>query len=125
MSNLIAHAKRELELAGLFDKTSEGAYGGGIGEAVMALVETHAKQGHSGGSHSLTMQVFNEVINFRPLTPIGTTPNEWVHVSNDERGRMFQNVRKFSCFSYDEGKTWYDIDEPGSFEKWQAAQVKP
>lgn len=60
------NAKRNLELAGLFDKDSD--YGGMIGNAVMKLVETHLNEGHSGFSHQLTLNVFNKVINDKALT---------------------------------------------------------
>ena len=37
MSNITEHARRELEIAGLFDKDSD--YNGNIGTAVMELME--------------------------------------------------------------------------------------
>jgi len=37
MSNLVEHAKRELTLAGLFNKDSD--YGGMMGDSVMELME--------------------------------------------------------------------------------------
>lgn len=59
-------ARRNLELAGLFDKDSD--YNGMIGEAVMRLVETHTAERHSGFSHELALQVFNKVIRGHALT---------------------------------------------------------
>jgi hypothetical protein len=59
-------AKRNLELAGLFDKDSD--YGGMLGHAVMKLVEAHCSEGHSGFSHELTLQIFNKVIKGHALT---------------------------------------------------------
>ena len=59
-------AKRNLELAGLFDKDSD--YNGMIGKAVMKLVDVHCNEGHSGFSHGLTIHVFNEVIKGHALT---------------------------------------------------------
>lgn len=38
MSNLVFHAKRELESGGWFDR--DGAYGGMIGPAVMEMCES-------------------------------------------------------------------------------------
>lgn len=60
------NAKRNLELAGLFDKDSD--YNGMIGDAVMRLIETHCSEHHSGMSHELTIQVFNKVIRDHALT---------------------------------------------------------
>ena len=59
-------AKRNLELAGLFDKDSD--YGGMLGEAVMKLVNTHLDEGHSGMSHECTLMLFNKVIKGQALT---------------------------------------------------------
>ncbi|MBW2610724.1 MAG: sigma-70 family RNA polymerase sigma factor, partial [Deltaproteobacteria bacterium] len=62
----VDEARRNLELAGLFDTNSD--YDGMLGDAVMALVEAHSEQGHSGFSHYLTVDLFNKVINREPLT---------------------------------------------------------
>lgn len=59
-------AKKNLEMAGLFDKDSD--YDGMIGEAVMRLVDCHFNEGHSGMSHSLALHVFNKVVNGHALT---------------------------------------------------------
>lgn len=59
-------AKRNLELAGLFDKDSD--YGGMLGNAVLKLVETHFAEGHSGFSHELTLSIFNKVVRNHALT---------------------------------------------------------
>lgn len=105
------HAEREMKLAGLYDKDAD--YGGMIPEAVMALVEAHSKQGHSGGSHAITLAIFNKVINFKTLTPIGTTKDEWHKHDHQVAGEnCWQNTRCSSVFSHDGGKTWYDIDDP-------------
>lgn len=106
MSNLVKHAKKELKLAGLLDKDSD--YNGMLGEAVLELVKVFSKQGHSGFSANWTLDVFNKVASYKPLTPIGTTKDEWMEVSDD----MWQNTRRSSTFSRDGGKTWYDIDDP-------------
>jgi hypothetical protein len=59
-------AIRNLELAGWFGKESD--YDGMIGEAVKKLLETHAKEGHSGMSHGLTVALFNKVAKGEALT---------------------------------------------------------
>lgn len=111
MSNLIKHAEREMRLAGLYDKDAD--YDGMIPEAVMALVETHSKQGHSGDSSWVTLSIFNKVINYKTLSPITSDPSEWMHVGDDPDGTpVYQSNREPATFSQDGGKTWYNIDDP-------------
>ena len=105
-SNLVRHAEYELRRAGLYDKDSD--YGGMIAEAVMKMVKAMAAEGHSGMSHSLTMEVFNRVANFKTLTPLTNDPEEWMDVSGYGD---WQNRRQSSCFSTDGGKSYYDIDD--------------
>jgi len=45
MSNLVEHAKFELELAGYLD-TEKDFYGGLTGKAVLELIECFSNQGH-------------------------------------------------------------------------------
>jgi hypothetical protein len=114
MSNLVRHAEEEMRRAGLYDADAD--YGGMIPKAVMKLVEAHASEGHSGGSHHMVMAIFNKVINFEPLTPLSSNPEEWMKVDPDHyQPGTWQNRRKGSTFSRDGGKTWYDIDTPGSW----------
>jgi hypothetical protein len=108
MSNLVDHAKREIQAAGLFDADSD--YDGETGKAALELVEVFSKQGHSGGSAHLVLEVFNRLARFKPLTPLTTNPDEWMEV---EDGKMWQNLRQSSVFSNDGGKTAYDVDKDG------------
>lgn len=52
-------AIRNLELAGWMSKDSD--YDGMIGEAVKKLLLEHAKEGHSGSSHHITVALFKLV----------------------------------------------------------------
>lgn len=109
--SLIEHAEREMRLAGLYDKDAD--YGGMIPDAVMKLVKAHSEEGHSGGSHGIVLQIFNRVINYKTLTPIGSTPDEWFKHDYQTAGAdCWQNTRQSSVFSEDGGKTWYDLDDP-------------
>ena len=110
MSNLVKHAKKELELAGLFDKDSD--YDGMLGESALEIVKVFAKQGHSGFSAEVTTQLVEKLMRYEPLTPLTYEPDEWNDVSKESGSPMWQNKRKSSVFSKDGGKTHYDIDEP-------------
>jgi hypothetical protein len=105
VSNLEAHADREIRLVGLFERDSD--YGGMIGEAVMELVRVFAAQGHSGGSAAIVLAVFGRVAAFKTLCPVTADPGEWMEVGD----ATWQNTRQSSIFSIDGGKTHYDIDE--------------
>jgi hypothetical protein len=110
-SNLYRYAKDELERAGLFDEDSD--YGGMIGDAVLEIVAVFAKQGHSGFSAGMMLQILTQVLDFKPLTPLTFTPDEWNHIHEDMAGgkNTYQNRRKSTIFSDDGLKTWYDLDE--------------
>lgn len=110
MSNLVKHAEFELRRAGMFDKDSD--YEGMIGEAVMKMVRLFAEEGHSGFSARRTLDIFARVARFKTLTPITSSPDEWMVVGDaTENGPpVWQSVRQASCFSNDGGETYYDID---------------
>jgi len=110
-SNLYQHAKRELEFAGLLSKDSD--YNGMLGEAALDLIEVFARQGHSGCSAGLTIQLFQLLASFKNLTPITNNPDEWMDVAEAYNGKeaVWQNRRCSSLFSNNGGKTYYDIDD--------------
>lgn len=104
------HAKRELELAGLFDKDSD--YGGMIGKAVMELCKCFSGQGHSGFSANWVLELFNRLGKYKTLTPITDDPNEWTEISEGIDGKpVWQNKRNPSIFSENKGKTWHSVDD--------------
>ncbi len=115
MSNLTSHAETELRRAGLFDKDSD--YNGMLGTAVLELVKLFAKQGHSGYSANMTLQLFSRLGAYRPLTPITNDPAEWNDVSEISDGPWFQNKRDLSAFSHDGGKNHWLL---GDIEKRQS-----
>lgn len=105
-------AEEEMKRAGLYDKDSD--YGGMLPKAVMALIKAHAAQGHSGMSHSITLSIFNKVVNFKPLTPITNDPSEWTDVSGygaPQDAALWQCNRDSALFSNDGGKTYYSVDD--------------
>lgn len=111
MSNLEKHAEFEMRRAGLYDKDAD--YGGMIPESVIKMVKVLCEGGHSGGSHYLTMKIFNRVANFKTLTPITSDLSEWMEVGRGITDKMVrQNKRQSSAFSVDGCKTWYDLDDP-------------
>lgn len=100
MSNLELHAKKEMEIAGLFGKDSD--YGGLLGEAVMKMVKVFADEGHTGLSANMAINIFQKVARFEPLTPLTGADNEWMEVGPG----IFQNTRCSHVFK--EGGEAYD-----------------
>ena len=114
--SLTEHAKRELQLAGMFDDDSD--YGGDIGRDVMDLIEVFSKQGHSGGSAQLTLAIFEKVANYQNLTELSPDQNEWNDVSEISGyapNTMWQSKRRPDAFSKDHGITYYLVDDPNTF----------
>jgi hypothetical protein len=110
MSNLLTFAQDEMRRAGLYDADAD--YAGEIPKAVERMISTFAAEGHSGMSAELTLQIFEKVARFKPLTPITSDPSEWMDVSEYSGGPMWQNRRSPTVFSTDGGATWYDLDAP-------------
>lgn len=114
MSNLVAHAERELKAAGLFDEDSD--YAGMIGRAVLDLVKKFSEQGHSGASAAYVIHLFSEVASYKPLTPLTDDPEEWFYHEPETMGTetgFWQNKRNGEAFSSDGGKTYYLLSEGG------------
>ena len=112
---LVDHAKRELTLANMF-KVEEGdacnEWNNLVAEAVMELMEVFAEQGHSGFSASMCTELFSRLSKYEALTELTNNSDEWMDVTEMSGGNaMWQSRRNPSCFSTDEGKTYYDIDD--------------
>jgi hypothetical protein len=105
MSSLIEHAKKELQLAGLFDKDSD--YDGALGHAVMELIEVFSKQGHSGFSASRVISLFKKVANYECLMPLTGNDDEWNDISGTGNNPILQNNRVSSVFKNKDGKAYY------------------
>lgn len=109
MSNLIDHARRELELQGMMLEDSD--YGGNAGKAVLELIEVFSKQGHSGGSAHLVAYLFHQLSEYKALGPVTDDPHEW-HDHGLLSENTWQNLRDSRCFSNDAGLTYFIVDEP-------------
>jgi len=115
-TNLVKHARRELQLAGIGDTDAD--YGGALDPAVMELIEVFSAQGHSGASAGLCLAMFYRLAQFKALSPLTDDPAEWEEVTDRvltpeqiaEGQRMWQNIRQGSTFSKDGGKTWKDLE---------------
>lgn len=99
--NLVKHAKRELELIGMFDERD--FYGGMTGNAVMELITVFSWQGHSGMSAGLVRGLFDKAADFRPLSPLTGEESEWGTCADKDQNNRCSRVFR------DEDGTAYDI----------------
>lgn len=102
--------REEMRRAGLYDNDAD--FRGMIPECVLELLDTWHKQGHSGGSAYMTLEIFNKLVAHKPLTPITDDPDEWMDMSEYQGGEpLWQCRRQPTLFSLDGGKTYYDLNE--------------
>ncbi len=109
MSNLLEHAKRELEAVGYDLSQTEEDPNKWICESVLSLIETFAEQGHSGSSAPYCIGYFKKLAAFEPLSPLTGADSEWTDVAQEMGTPMFQNKRCGSVFKNGNGRA-YDID---------------
>lgn len=119
VAGLVDHAHRELELAGLFDPSSD--YDGALGHAVMDLVKLFSQQGHSGYSASMVSELFNQLSHYKALTPCDHTNPDQVQ---DVGSPTMQCRRVPSHLSNDGGQTWFDIDDPEDIAREQERRLQ-
>lgn len=107
-SNLVRHARRELELIGEDPEWVEG---------YLDVIKAFAKMGHSGGSASVAIPTINQLLQFKNLSELTNDPEEWTHVSEEmwgSPGGIWQSNRDPEAFSNDGGQTYYLLSEGGS-----------
>lgn len=99
MSNLVEHAKRELALLGETDQK--------FVDTIVNAVQAFSEYGHSGGSASAAIPIINDLLQFKPLSPLTNNPAEWNEVGDG----VWQSARNSEAFSTDGGKSYYLVSE--------------
>jgi hypothetical protein len=110
-SNLVRHARRELELIG------EDPW---IADHIVNVVRAFADAGHSGGSAAAVIPMLMELLQFKPLSPITNDPDEWMHIAEEQAGEpggIWQNVRDGEAFSSDGGKHYWLLRDGASSKR--------
>lgn len=107
MSNLVEHARRELELIGEEPETIQG---------YLKVVQAFADMGHSGGSASVAIPTLFELLQFKNLRGLTDDPEEWMHIAEEMAGEpnLWQNRRNGEAFSNDGGANYWLLSEGGS-----------
>lgn len=100
----------EQELNELFDGESTDPMNKAMITDIMELVETFAKQGHSGFSANYCINLFNKLARYEPLTEILNKETEWMNCAflDEDSGHLFQNKKCFAMFKEGkDGKPYY------------------
>lgn len=107
----------ELKLAG-YDVEDQGFdYNNMVAKHALEICKLFCSQGHSGFSAAMCREMVYKLLSEELLTPLTNSKEEWTNVSDyapDES--LYQSKRKYSCFSDDGLRTYYDsneIDEDG------------
>jgi hypothetical protein len=104
MSNILKHAERELTLIG-YDGKDE--YNNMAKDAILQLIETFAKQGHSGFSAPYVANMFHKLAMYEVLSPLTGNDDEWSDVlderSSSDTKMLFQNTRDSRVFKDEKG----------------------
>lgn len=111
-SNLVEHARRELELIGE-DRD--------IIEWYLDCIRAFVAYGHSGGSSEATLPVLKKLLEHEHLSALTDDPDEWYHHSAemwDGKKGIWQNKRNTKMFSSDQGKTYFDVENPSATKQY-------
>lgn len=104
--SLIEHAKFELELQGLMSEEGD-FYGGMTGKAVMELIEVFSKQGHSGMSAPIVVDLFSKLANYEQLGGLTGKDEEWNELNYGDN-LAYQNKRNSAVFKQSNGTVTYN-----------------
>lgn len=106
MSNLVDHARRELELCGQLNE--DPAYAASVLAAIGAIA---SYDGHSGYSAMAAREQLHTLLGFGNLSPLTDDPDEWMLIGVQGAGHVWQSRRNGQAFSEDGGATYYVLDE--------------
>jgi hypothetical protein len=107
-SNLVAHARRELELIGEDPD---------VVEWFLRVVREFTTMGHSGGSASVCIPRLTQLLSYEPLSPLTDDPAEWEDRAEMMGQPWWQNVRDSRAMSEDGGQTyWLVTEQAGDLE---------
>ena len=108
-TQIVAHARRELEMAGLFTPNKKDGYDGFIGKGALALVKLFDEWTQNDTSKmSAIHSVFNYLIAGDLLSPPTDDPDEWEQY-DIEGNTGLKNKRNQFFISRDDRKTWINL----------------
>lgn len=110
-SHTVGHARRELRLLG---EDSD------VIECYLKTIAVFMSYGHSGGSIFAMLPVLTRLLKQENLTPLTDDPDEWIHHEAemwDGKTGIWQNTRNSKMFSNDEGRSYFDVENPDDGSK--------
>lgn len=108
MSAMVAYAKTELLRLGNGQEPDD-EYSQMGNNAVLEMVETFAKQGHSGFSAAWTLGCLKKLLEWEPLSPLTGDDAEWTDIGEMNGSPCWQNNRCSRVFKDGDGRA-YDIE---------------
>ena len=113
-SNLVAHARRELERIGEEPATIDW---------YLSVVRAYTAFGHSGTSAAVMLPMLERLLRFKPLSELTDDPAEWEDRSELNGMPWWQNVRDSRAMSHDGGITYWMVHEANAAGGSDAAPV--
>ena len=104
MSNLLEHAKIELDLLGLRED-SEDKINVAMRNHILHMVTEFAEEGHSEFSAQYAINILTKLFAYKPLSPLTGDDSEW----QDVDGTSLRQNKRCSRVFKDENGAW-DID---------------
>ena len=108
MSNILEHAKDELNRIGMTEDSPD-EMNVMMRKHILHMMNEFAEEGHSGFSASYAISILTKLMDFKPLSPLTGEDNEWGNVREYGESPSWQNKRRSSVFKNADG-TCYDID---------------
>lgn len=121
MSNLVEHAKRELDGIGMTENSAD-EINHEMRKHLLSMVEKFSEAEHSGSSARYALGVLAKLLAFEPLAPLTGADDEWTEVYDG----TFQNKRcsrvfKDSTGTYDSAGRIFEDPDGG---RWQNADSR-
>jgi hypothetical protein len=108
LSNILLHAKYELDRIGMTEDSSD-EMDVMMRKHILHMMNEFAEEGHSGFSASYAIGILTKLMEFKPLSPLTGEDSEWVDISEYGESPSWQNKRLSSVFKKADG-TCYDIE---------------
>ena len=122
MSNLLSHAKDELDRIGMTEDSPD-EMNRMMRKHILHMMQEFANEGHSGFSASYAISILTKLMDFKPLSPLTGEDDEWNNISDYGPEPHWQNIRRSSVFKNVDG-TCYDIDGR-VFWEWAGTKEVP